>query len=427
MYPNDPLISLCAIFKDEERFLPEFIETFKNYCDELILVDTGSTDSSLEILTDLGISWYSFPWNNDFSAARNFALSKASSRWILSLDIDERMCSKDLRTLREVLTQGNRRAYSPTCISTRDFNWQNHPLKIFSINQSMFVRIFPNCGSLRFEKPIHESIVPSLERANIPISYLDLPVYHLGYAGDLYEKKKLRNEKILEPLIHSSDKNPTLVYYYLQNNWNGKPEIFKILMESIAESGGIIKVHLMELCVAWMMEFPKSIQNDLWPRPDYWEKELRKTCPQSLIFTLQKAREAWLQQDQKTAHLHYLSLYEQSEQVSTVQFFRPEIMYNLGFLFACEGNYLRSLQIFTEFNELFGPDPHVFYQTLKLYAVTSELEKFLTYAKYPPEDLYKLPPKKQKELEKILRHVLSDRDIEVLENCLNSMVHVTTA
>ena len=246
-------------------------------------------------------------------------------------------------------------------------------------------------------------------------------------AGDLYQKKQIRNEKILNQVIGSAEKNPTLVYYFLQNNWNGKPEIFKILMESIAESSGITKVHLMELCIAWLMQFPLSNQSNLWPGPDYWEKELRKTRPQSLVFTLQKAREAWLRQDQKTALLHYLSLYEQSEQVNTVQFFRPEIMYNLGFLFACEGNYSRSLQIFTEFNELFGPDPHVFYQKLKIYAMTSELEKFLTYAQYPPEDLYKLPATKQKELEKILRHVLTAEDIDILENCLTSMGQVAKA
>jgi len=419
--PASPLLSLCAIFKDEERFLPEFISVFKEYCDELILVDTGSTDSSLEILSSFGISWFSFPWNQDFSAARNFALSKAKGRWILSLDIDERMCPDDLVALRALLHSADQQAFSPTCISLRNFDWKSNQPKIHSINRTMFVRIFPNHPEIRFEKPIHESIVPSLERQKIPVKSLELPVYHLGYAGELYQQKIERNKEILNGLLDSSEPDPTLVYYYTQTNWNGKSDVFETLVNAALKSSGPARNYLVEFCLAWLMEFPISSPCKESETLEFWEGELRKLNSESPMFWLQRARTAWIRKAQGEALRWYEKVYQQLQETTSIQYFRPEILYNFGFLLACHGKYQRALDIFAEFTDIFGADPHVFHQTLKLFAVTAQIDRCREYVKNPPKDLYKLTKTNQQELEKILLHLVKDEDPESFRTCMALM------
>ena len=84
-------ITLSMIVKNEERYLRECLESVKDIVSEIVIVDTGSTDSTIKIAKDYGAKLYSFGWINDFSAARNFALSKSTGDWILYLDADERL------------------------------------------------------------------------------------------------------------------------------------------------------------------------------------------------------------------------------------------------------------------------------------------------------------------------------------------------
>ena len=82
-------ISLCMIVKNEEDTIARCINSVKDIVDEIIIVDTGSTDNTLKILKNLNIVPYRFEWINDFSAARNYAINAATGDWILFLDADE--------------------------------------------------------------------------------------------------------------------------------------------------------------------------------------------------------------------------------------------------------------------------------------------------------------------------------------------------
>ena len=85
---NIKLLSLCIITKNEESKLPVCLSTVKNIVDEIILVDTGSTDNTLQIANEAGAKIYKKKWKNNFSEIRNYALEKANGKWILFLDAD---------------------------------------------------------------------------------------------------------------------------------------------------------------------------------------------------------------------------------------------------------------------------------------------------------------------------------------------------
>ena len=98
-------LSLCMIVKNEEVMLGGCLESAKDWVDEIIVVDTGSTDRTKEIALEHGAKVYDFEWIEDFAAARNFAKSKCSSDYVLSLDADERLYSGDGEHLRTSLNE----------------------------------------------------------------------------------------------------------------------------------------------------------------------------------------------------------------------------------------------------------------------------------------------------------------------------------
>src|SRR5665213_3668406 len=90
------MISACLITKNEEKWLGECLEHLKPLVSEVIVVDTGSTDRTMDIAREKGARVSQIKWENDFSKARNISLEKASQRWILIIDPDERIAERDL-------------------------------------------------------------------------------------------------------------------------------------------------------------------------------------------------------------------------------------------------------------------------------------------------------------------------------------------
>ena len=90
-----PTISVCLIVKNEEEFLPQCLESIKDVVDEIIVVDTGSTDRTVEIAKSFGAKVYHHAWENDFSKHRNQSIGYASSDWIFILDADEKVVQWD--------------------------------------------------------------------------------------------------------------------------------------------------------------------------------------------------------------------------------------------------------------------------------------------------------------------------------------------
>jgi glycosyltransferase involved in cell wall biosynthesis len=82
-------ISLCLIVRNEQELLPRCLDSVRGVVDEIILVDTGSTDNTIKIAETYGARIYHYVWSDDFAAARNVSLAQANCEWILVLDADE--------------------------------------------------------------------------------------------------------------------------------------------------------------------------------------------------------------------------------------------------------------------------------------------------------------------------------------------------
>ena len=99
-------ISLCMIVKNEEKVLARCLDSIADLVDEIIIVDTGSSDSTKEIAARYTGLLYDFLWTDDFSAARNYAFSKATKEYIYSADADEVLSEENrerFRILKETL------------------------------------------------------------------------------------------------------------------------------------------------------------------------------------------------------------------------------------------------------------------------------------------------------------------------------------
>ena len=170
-----PTLGVVMIVKNEEARLGNILSDIKNVVDEIVVVDTGSSDATVSIAREHGAKVGYFAWCNDFSAARNVSISLATSDYLLWLDADDRLDpgeGRKLAALKKHLRPAKDRAYM---IKINSATRQTGDRLCFQ------VRIFPNLPGLRFEDRIHEQIAPSIEREGIVIESVDILIRHTGY------------------------------------------------------------------------------------------------------------------------------------------------------------------------------------------------------------------------------------------------------
>ena len=100
-------LSACVIVKNEEKNLPQWLSYANAAADERIVVDTGSTDRTVELARAAGAQVYSFPWQENFAAAKNFAIEQATGDWIAFLDADEYFPPEDCLAVRALLAKAD--------------------------------------------------------------------------------------------------------------------------------------------------------------------------------------------------------------------------------------------------------------------------------------------------------------------------------
>jgi glycosyltransferase involved in cell wall biosynthesis len=188
------------IVKNEEKYLEGCLESVKNVADEIVIVDTGSEDSTLDIAERYGAKIYHFEWIDDFSAARNFALSKSTGDWILYLDADERLSKDSFEEVKSIISSGKK--YGVLCkVRSHD------DAKGFS-SVMKYVRLFKNDSRLRFSGSVHEQIVPSLDELNYEYTDSGITIYHYGYSLSK-DEFKTKAERNLEILLKDYAESPT--------------------------------------------------------------------------------------------------------------------------------------------------------------------------------------------------------------------------
>lgn len=204
-------ISICVIMKNEEKHMDEFLSAivngFQDYPYELVLVDTGSTDKTLEIAAKYPIKIYHFEWINDFSAARNFSLSCAENDWILVLDCDEYLTEADPSVLQIMIEKYPK---GVGMLSRRNHYEMNGTDSVYTDD----VERFFNRKYFHYEAIIHEQ-VRAIDGSDFVRISIPVLVEHCGYNGtfeDLCKKAERNNTLLLEML----EKNPEDPYLYFQ-------------------------------------------------------------------------------------------------------------------------------------------------------------------------------------------------------------------
>lgn len=200
-------LSICLIIKNEQNCLRRCLSSIKAIANEIIIVDTGSTDDSLWIAFEFGAQVFFYEWGNDFSAARNYSLDKASGEWILVLDGDEELDGKCLELIKERIRTPDTEAY----LLTVNQSLKNQP-ELLAIS-SLQLRLFRNNKNYRYRGVIQEQILDSIFDHN-PSAVIEIAsnitILHHGYTEeDTASQDRLkRNVDLINQVLEEEREEP---------------------------------------------------------------------------------------------------------------------------------------------------------------------------------------------------------------------------
>lgn len=209
------MISQCMIVKNEEHNIKRALSWAKDIVHEQIVVDTGSTDRTVEIAKQMGATVYEIPWEDDFSKAKNYCLEKATGKWILFFDADEYIQSlEEVQKLKQLLPRIPRHTMSVA------FPLVNINEKGEAQSRITQIRVFRNQPEIRYRGLIHESLIYNNSTA-ITATYFDnlLTILHTGYSKEEHQRKDKvsRNTDLLHKLIEEKPDDYNVKTYFALN------------------------------------------------------------------------------------------------------------------------------------------------------------------------------------------------------------------
>ena len=184
-------LTACWIARNEERDIRRSIESVMDQVDELIVVDTGSSDRTIEIAKSLGANIFEQAWADDFSAPRNFAIEQAHGDWIIFLDADEYFAhpNKIRRAVRKAAVK------DAILIPRINIDAENGNREL---GRDWNARIFRRSPNLRYRGLIHENITNLKGELKYVFADAALETYHTGYGSARIEGKLRRNLALIE-------------------------------------------------------------------------------------------------------------------------------------------------------------------------------------------------------------------------------------
>ncbi len=210
-------ISACSIVKNEALNIGRSIESYKDAVDEIIIVDTGSTDNTVEVCKSLGAKVLHFEWCDDFSAAKNYALEHAKGDWVIFLDADEWFVPKIKRAyMLNILRKVNPRAEG-LLTTFCDIDGSTGRVKL----RGVINRIFKHVPQIKYYGSIHEKVLSNGNNMTVQ-KVPEIEIYHSGYSKDLMEFKAKRNLDLLYNLYNKGEINTELYFYLCRENCNIK-------------------------------------------------------------------------------------------------------------------------------------------------------------------------------------------------------------
>ena len=226
------MLSICMIIKNEERLLDKCLDAVSSLGAELIIVDTGSTDASIDIAGRYTDRLYEYKWCNDFSAARNFAVSKASNDCILSLDADEVLDTFQLSRLKKCIEKctDDTTDYPPLGRIVCKNHYSNNGEENVLVEK--LPRIFSK-SHYHFEGIVHEQLVPLDPAAKKTYIDSSLEFNHYGYYGDedFIKNKSDRNISLLKAMLEETPDDPYIMYqigksHFMRGDYASSCQIF---------------------------------------------------------------------------------------------------------------------------------------------------------------------------------------------------------
>ena len=170
-------LSLCAIVKNEESLIPQSLKSVKDVVDEIVILDTGSTDRTVDIAKEFGARVYHFEWCNDFAAARNEALNYVQGKWVLVLDADEVLTRAIVPEIKQAIASEYHLVIN---LVRKEVGASQSPYSLVS-------RLFRNHPEIRFSRPYHAMVDDSVQSL-LPrepywqvVSLSTVAIEHYGY------------------------------------------------------------------------------------------------------------------------------------------------------------------------------------------------------------------------------------------------------
>jgi tetratricopeptide (TPR) repeat protein len=204
----EPSLSVCLIARNEESSLPRALASVRGLAGEIIVADTGSTDRTRSIAEDFGAVVSDFPWCDDFSAARNFAVGQARGDWILWLDADEELLPGSEEELRGCLRREDALAYLVRFQDLREPGRLDHYAVMWHL------RLFRRRDDLRFLGRCHPHFEPGVEqivcKTGLRVHHSSITLRHYGYVSELRPSKLRRAARLLELELRE---RPGQLYY----------------------------------------------------------------------------------------------------------------------------------------------------------------------------------------------------------------------
>ncbi len=197
-------LSACLIVKNEEKNLRRCLDSLKGVVDEIVVVDTGSTDGTVQIAESYGAKIGRFEWIQDFSAARNCSLELATGDWALWIDADEELTPESIQAIHRAVVRPH---FGGFAIEIVNFTEDQSEAAQYVHKP---IRLFRRLPGVRFTGRIHEQISPSLETVGLPWAHLPgAKLLHYGYRPtEMEERGKIeRTVAMIEREVQDDPEN----------------------------------------------------------------------------------------------------------------------------------------------------------------------------------------------------------------------------